>query len=252
MKKTLLILLLLPILVASNAQRKVNVTAWLDVLQTDGNVVISSWCQNHSSSPQHLRYKAILIQKDSIVNEGKTLALPDQPNLLLNAGFLVKGGQFEQVQLFIYKGDELLASAQAIGPKPISPTNLEENQARSLSSERLNLDDIEIEGLVLDETRSKLAHDFYEMFYGSWRAIEEDLKTAYSIIVREQPSIGNGSRITVELNGTELTQLNLQPRIELLESLSMQLVELLYNQITNPDAGYQEIGVEDISGSGIY
>jgi curli production assembly/transport component CsgE len=114
---------------------------------------------------------------------------------------------------------------------------------RSPSSDRHSLDDIEIEGLVLDESRSKLAHDFYELFYNSWRVIEEDIKTGYTITIREQPAfIGNGSRIVVDLDGTEITQLNLQPRIEVLESLSMQLVELLFNQI----------GAEDISGSGIY
>jgi Curli assembly protein CsgE len=252
LKKTLLILLLLPFLAASQAQRTSKVTAWFDILQTDGNVVISSWCQNQTSSPLHLNYKAVLIGQDSTIKEGKTLALPDQPNLLLNAGFLVQGGQFEQVLLLVYKGKELVASAQAYGPKALPQAN-EDGQVRSPSSDRHSLDDIEIEGLVLDESRSKLAHDFYELFYNSWRVIEEDIKTGYTITIREQPAfIGNGSRIVVDLDGTEITQLNLQPRIEVLESLSMQLVELLFNQITNPEAGYQEIGAEDISGSGIY
>ena len=86
---------MLPMLAASKAQAPVKVTAWLDILQTDGNVVISSWCQNHSSSPQHLRYQAILIQNDSLVHEGKTLALPAPPNLLLHGSFVVKGGQLD-------------------------------------------------------------------------------------------------------------------------------------------------------------
>ncbi|MCC6726196.1 MAG: hypothetical protein IT258_16935 [Saprospiraceae bacterium] len=253
MKKTLFTLLLLPILAACTfGQRAAKVTAWVDLQSSDGNAIISTWCQNHSSSPLHLRYKALLINKDTLVKEGKTLAIPDQPNLLLNAGFLVQGGQFDAVQLFIFKGEELVATAQAIGPKQ-AVQNKEENIVRSPTSDRLNVDDIEIEGLVLDETRSKLAHDFYELFYGSWRVVEEDIKTNYSIAIREQPSlVGNGSRVSVELDGNELTMLNLQPRLELLESLSVQLVEMLYNQITNPESAYQEINADDISGSGIY
>ncbi len=253
LKKTLFTLLLLPILAVSTfSQRTAKVTAWVDIQSSDGNAIISTWCQNHTSSPLHLRYKALLINKDTLIKEGKTLAIPDQPNLLLNASFLVQGGQFNAVQLFLFKNDELVAKAELQGPKQ-EIQNKEENIVRSPTSDRLNVDDIEIEGLVLDETRSKLAHDFYELFYGSWRVVEEDIKTNYAIIIKELPAlIGNGSRILVDIDGTEITQMNLQPRAELLESLSLQLVELLYNHITNPDASYQEIGAEDISGSGIY
>jgi curli production assembly/transport component CsgE len=244
---------LLPLLATSSfAQRTAMVTAWVDIQSADGNAIISSWCQNHTPSPLHLRYKALLINKDTLIKEGKTLAIPDQPNLLLNASFLVQGGQFDFIQLFIFKNDELVAKAELQGPKQ-EVQSLKENIVRSPNPDRLNADDIEIEGLVLDETRSKLAHDFYELFYASWRVVEEDLKTNYSIIIREQPAfVGNGSRIAIDLDGIELTQMNLQPRQELMEQLSVQLVEMLYNQIKNPDAAYQEIGAEDISGSGIY
>ncbi|MBK8563886.1 MAG: hypothetical protein IPN76_11225 [Saprospiraceae bacterium] len=253
MKKTLFTLLLLHLLAATTfTQPTAKVTAWVEIQSTDGNAIISTWCQNHTTSPLHLRYKALLINKDTLLKEGKTLAIPDQPNLLLNASFLVEGGQFDALQLFIFKNDELVAKAELQGPKQALQSK-EEGITRSPNSDRLNADDIEIEGLVLDETRSKLAHDFYELFYGSWRVVEEDLNTNYSIVIREQPAfVGNGSRIAVDLDGTELTQLSLQPRLELMEQLSVELVEMLYNQIKNPDAAYQEIGAEDISGGGIY
>ncbi len=253
MKKTLFTQFVLLLSAATTlAQPVAKVTAWIDVQSADGNAIISTWCQNHTSSPLHLRYKTLLIGKDTLIKEGKTLAIPDQQNLLLNGGFVVQGGQFEAVELLIFKNNEMVAKATLQGPKQeIQPK--EESIVRSPNSDRLNVDDIEIEGLVLDETRSKLAHDFYELFYASWRVVEEDLKANYSIILREQPAfIGNGSRLVVDLDGTELTQLNLQPRSELLEQISLELVELLYNQIKNPEAAYQEIGAEDISGSGIY
>lgn len=250
MKKTIATLLLLPLLAAAFAQRADKVTAWVDVQQTDGKVVLSTWCQNNTSSPLHLSYKAILIDTDSTVLEGKTLALPDQPNLLLNGNFLVEDGQFDKLILLVYKKDELVATAQAIGPKPEPPA---QGLARSPTSDRLSADDIEIEGLVIDETRSKLAHDFYELFYNSWTSVEDDLKVNYSITIREQPvRVGIGTRISVELDGEELSQLNLQPRAEVVEALAIQLVESLFAHITNPDQSYQEIGAEDISGSGIY
>ena len=244
---------MLPLSATAFGQRTDMVTAWVDVQQIDGKVVLSCWCQNHTTSPLHLSYEAVLIDNDTLVREGKTLALPNQPNLLLNANFLVQDGQFEKLQLSIFKNDELVASAQSVGPKPEDPVTTSPNEARPHDADNLNLDGAEIEGLVLDETRSKLAHDFYELFYNGWTAVEEDIKKNYAITIREQPSgIGIGTRIMVELDGQELLQLNLQPRTEIVESLALQLVESLYNQILNPDQSYQEIGTEDILGSGIY
>lgn len=253
LKKALSILLILPLLTAAIGQRSARVTAWIDLQQTDGKAVISCWCQNHTAFPLHLRYKAILLDNDSLIREGKTLAVPDQPNLLLNANFLISDGQFEKVQLYVYQNDELVAATQAIGPKPETPPLAEPNKIDKSLIDPLNLDGGEIEALVIDDTRSKLAHDFYELFYNGWSSVEEDIKVNYAITIREQPSgIGIGTRIMVELNGEESLQLNLQPRAEILEELAVQLVQSLYDQIMNPDKSYQEIGTGDLSGSGIY
>lgn len=221
--------------------------------QIDGKVVVSCWCQNHTSSPLHLGYKAILLDNDSIVQEGKTLALPDQPNLLLNANFLVPDGQFERLQIFIFNKQELVAYSQAIGPKHETPIATQPLTLTTPSGEYIGLESLEIGSLVIDETRSKLAHDFYELFYNNWSSVEEDIKTNYTITIREQPTgIGIGTRIMVELDGNDLLQLNLQPRTEIVENLAIQLVESLYNKILHPEQDYQEIGTDDLSGSGIY
>lgn len=225
----------------------------MDLQQTDGKSVISCWCQNHTSSPLYLSYQAILIDKDTLLREGKTLAIPEQPNLLLNANFLVEDGQFERVILKIFLKNELVAMSQAFGPKPEVPVVQNTTNPIQQTNEPMSLDGAEIGGLVLDETRSKLAHDFYEAFYNGWSSVEEDIKLNYSISIREQPSsVGIGTRILIELNGEEVSQLNLQPRAEIIESLAVQLVESLYTQIMNPEKSYQEINSDDISGSGIY
>ncbi len=184
---------------------------------------------------------------------GKTLALPDQPNLLLNGNFLVTDGEFDKVVLQVFQKEELVAATQAIGAKPAPLLSSETPNQPKPNEEGFQFDGTEIQGLILDETRSKLAQDFYELFFNNWSSVEEDIKTNFTITFREQPNIiGIGSRIMVELNGEEVLQLNLQPRREILESLAVQLVESLYTQIMNPDQDYQEINTDDISGSGIY
>lgn len=253
MKNAASIFLLLFSLTAAFGQRAAKVTAWIDLQQSDGKVVISCWCQNHTSSPLHLRYKAVLFDQDSSVQTGKTLALPDQPNLLLNGNFLVPDGEFERVVLQVFLKDELVATAQAVGPKPTPFASTEAPASSQLNEEISGFDDTEIQGLILDETHSKLAQDFYELFFNNWSSVEEDIKTNFTITFREQPNIiGIGSRVMVELNGEEVLQLNLQPRREIIETLALQLVESLYSQIMNPDQSYQEINTDDISGSGIY
>lgn len=253
MKAYFTILFLLPLAAIASAQRAERVTAWTEVQQTDGRAVLSCWCQNHTSSPLQLRYKAILFDQDTTVREGTSLALPDQPNLLLNASFLVEDGQFERLEIYVYQKDALVAKAFAVGPAPIVNNKPDIEPSKSANAPTIGLDDLEIGRLVLDDTRSKLAHDFYELFYNAWSSVEEDIKVNYTINIREMPNvIGIGTRILVEVDGQELTQLNLQPRAELVENLSVQLVESLYNHFTNPDEGAKGLQIDDISGTGIY
>jgi hypothetical protein len=264
------IILLGILLPAAHGQRTVKVSAWVEVQTTDGRTVITCWCQNDNSTPVSLIYKAVCFANDTTLCEGKTLALPGQPNLLLNAGFLVPEGQFDRVHVQVFRNDEIVASAEAVGPpravppalpKAITDSTLREggpapkdgDLSRSPTSDRLSADDIEIEGLVLDETRSKLAHDFYEQFYANWTAVEEDINTAYAIIIREMPNlIGIGTRIIVEVDGQELTALNLHPRSDMVEALALQVTEAIYSHYTNPEATVQEIATDDISGTGVY
>lgn len=111
---------------------------------------------------------------------------------------------------------------------------------------------MEIDGLILDETRSKLAHDFYELFYANWRSGEE-VSGNFTIVIREQPAqIGIGTRIIVEVDGEQLSNLNLQPRLEVLESLAAQLAESLRNHFQNPDGEAKKLKWRNSRLSGVY
>jgi len=51
-------------------------------------------------------------------------------------------------------------------------------------------DNLEIDGLIIDETRSKIGRDFYDMFYHRW--IAPNAASNYSILIKELPSRGRG------------------------------------------------------------
>jgi hypothetical protein len=78
----------------------------------------------------------------------------------------------------------------------------------------------EIDGLVVDETQTKIGRDFYQLFYTAWDAPPD--ATNYTVRVQEQPSPSLGTRIVVLINDEVLFQLQLQPRYEVIEELAQQ------------------------------
>lgn len=112
------------------------------------------------------------------------------------------------------------------------------------------LDGIEINGLVVDETITKVGRDFYELFYQYWEAPPSSI--SYSVFVREQPLNGLGSKITVHVNDTEVFSQALQPRYDVVEAASRYAVRLVQNYIANYETLLQQLGNEDQQGTGVY
>jgi curli production assembly/transport component CsgE len=219
----------------------------------DGKQTVSCWCINNEVLPVTLQYKAVLStggQRE--VKEGSTMAMPGQATLLLKGIFVIPDGNFDHVTLEVFENKKLVAQSSLLGPPKQEPANLTEATDTAPTPAKASpLESLEIEGLILDETRSKLAHDFYELFYNGWTDVEGTVGSV-TVTIREQPNrIGIGSLVAVEVDGQEIAQLNLQPRIEVLENLAAQLVEALKNHLENPQGG-QEIETDDLNGSGIY
>ena len=85
---------------------------------------------------------------------------------------------------------------------------------------------LEINGMVVDETRSKHGRDFYDLFYTSWSEPEESY--AYTIRIEEKPGRGRGTVIVVRVNDEIVYQSQLQPRYEVVEQAALQAVERTY------------------------
>lgn len=107
-----------------------------------------------------------------------------------------------------------------------------------------------INGLIVDETVTKVGRDFYELFYSQWQAPPG--KQPYLIFVREQPQPGMGSRVSVFLNDTELFAQPLQARYELIEAYAEYAVRLVWQYVTDYQRMVRELDNDDQVGSGIY
>lgn len=109
---------------------------------------------------------------------------------------------------------------------PLSAKKLEEAlqlllKATSDSSQnrqRRQFRPTEIEGLVMDQTITKVGHDFYDEFFTKWEAPADF--GDYTIVIREKPARGTSTLISVEVNDSELLELPLQPRAEVIEEMA--------------------------------
>ena len=110
--------------------------------------------------------------------------------------------------------------------------------------------DLEMNGLVIDETITKIGRDFYELFYAHWEAPLS--RVDYTLFIKEQPQPGRGTRITLLFNDTELMTQMIQPRPELLLAVASRAIQLAQYQIINYEQMSQQLENEDQYGSGIF
>ena len=92
---------------------------------------------------------------------------------------------------------------------------------------------LEIDGMVIDETRSKVGRDFYDLFYQTWQAPQE--VSRFTITISEQPAPGLGTIVTVKANETETFRHRLQPHYEVIQEAARFAVRITHNHLAqNP------------------
>lgn len=85
---------------------------------------------------------------------------------------------------------------------------------------------LELDGLVMDETRSKIGRDFYNIFYQQWEAPPNS--NNYTITISEKPTPTLGSLISVSVNDQQVFEYRLQPRYEIIEQVAKYAVRVTY------------------------
>ncbi|MFK7932759.1 MAG: CsgE family curli-type amyloid fiber assembly protein [Saprospiraceae bacterium] len=106
------------------------------------------------------------------------------------------------------------------------------------------LPDLEIDGLIIDETRTKVGRDYYEIFYNQWEA--PAAAKNYTIRIKELPSQGRGAQIQVLVNDELLIQRFMQPRQDIIEELANRSVSALANWLVQNAKQEKNIADEGI------
>lgn len=90
---------------------------------------------------------------------------------------------------------------------------------------------LEIDGLVVDETQTRLGRSFYDTFYRVWESPRGAFN--FTVTVQEQPVPNLGTRVTVRVNGEIAFQTQLQPREELVQGAARQAVYYVRHHLEN-------------------
>ena len=80
---------------------------------------------------------------------------------------------------------------------------------------------LEITGLILDETKTKPGHDFYDYFNTHWQEVKG---LDYSIAIQELPDTQRLSFLNIQVNGTTVFRARLNPRPDIVEETAKQAV----------------------------
>ena len=126
---------------------------------------------------------------------------------------------------------------------------IEEIKAEEIKKAEKDVD-IEIDGLLFDETKTKSGKDFYDFFYQKWEA-PPNAKN-YSIYVAEKPYRLSTTKIEIHINETLVFQSFMQPRGDYIEMLAEQAVSQTRLYLQNYEEIVRQLDGDDRSGSGIY
>lgn len=110
--------------------------------------------------------------------------------------------------------------------------------------------ELEIDGLVVDETVTKAGRDFYQIFYSEWEPPSNAQN--FTINISEKPARGLASILMIEINENLVIETPIQPRYDLVESMAQQAVQICFEYLLNYEQIQDQLSGEDLSGSGIF
>ncbi|MCJ7554707.1 MAG: curli production assembly/transport protein CsgE [Ignavibacteriaceae bacterium] len=112
------------------------------------------------------------------------------------------------------------------------------------------LDDIEIAGIIIDATQTKIGKDFYDLFYQQWSELEDLPKQSITVSEKALPQLG--SQISVQVEDYLIFQQNIQPRYEIIEQMAEYALQQALLYVQNYDEMQKQLMGEDLKGTGIY
>jgi len=112
-------------------------------------------------------------------------------------------------------------------------------------------EDGEIGGLIIDESRTKMGRDFYEQFFSKWIA-PDGVGDTFIIRIKELPSFGRISRVSVVVNERSIMTRSLSPSFGHLEANVNASIRGVRSYLSQRLQMSKDLENEDQLGSGIF
>ncbi len=111
--------------------------------------------------------------------------------------------------------------------------------------------DTEIDGLLIDNTQTRIGHEFYRNFSLFWQPPQKDGVEDYTIVIAERASAQWGSWIWISVNEKRVYQKVLQPRSAEIEQASAEAAAAVRRYLLTEFLYQNKLLDEDLGASGI-
>ncbi|TKG95931.1 hypothetical protein EYV94_06470 [Puteibacter caeruleilacunae] len=150
--------------------------------------------------------------------------------------------------------DSIVNDSTAIKKFKPAPEALKNIVEQLMNSKKKTKSDAEIEmeinELIVDETKTKAGRDFYEKFITDWSTPNKE--RSYTITITEKPYRASTTQLQITINDTKVFESMLQSRSAVIEALCQQAMGRCAQFIANYDAIMKMLGNEDQIGNGIF
>lgn len=202
--------------IMTSGQEDKKVTAKLESRLTEGQLGVKAIAINNTNIYQNLNYLLFSIKKGSTGN------LSDNKQLgkfSLNPGEIKKLSEIsislnknEAVKVFLYIKDE---DTQKLISKDSTEIDNRNTETESLKNTITSENDIKLKGFTIDDTKSKIGKDFYDMFYIQYNLMPE--KDNSTITISELPIRGISRQIIIMIDDKSIYSFIVNPNDDYLK-----------------------------------
>lgn len=238
-----------------------SIKVWIDFIEENDTVFVKALGINLTEDSMALNWEMDIHKEtqagyfDKKLN-GQIVAEPYYPHIISATSIDLKKREYFVIIFKVFNLENDLVNSDTLISTEVDPILVKPSPPkppianRVLPKPRNNLDALEIDGLILDETRSKIGRDFYELFYNRWNPPTG--AKDFLITIREMPSRGLGARVSIEVNENVVLYRFLQPRSGLIEEEANFTISYIKNYLNRNENLKQDMEAGDTMGSGIY
>lgn len=235
MKTLLAVLSVLFLSTIFHAQTAENVSGKIITENNEGQIKIKAAAISSSQTFKDLNYILITLKKgksgtSSNKQSGKFSLNPNETRILSETN--VNLAKSDGLKIFLFLKDE-------DSDRTVAKDSLEINAGQFTAEVTFIPEkDLELSGLTIDETKTRMGQLFYESFFKKYNQIPE--KYDGTVIITELPSFGRNSRITVTVDDLVIYSFLSKPDEEALEAEAESALNYLADYNANQNLREKE------------